>query len=108
MEIKKITTLNDLKELYDCSALTWEGLREEDWEVACAQYSLKGRDGVVYVMDGDTMNRLCNLKGNNAYPSNLNIVSIKDYNCLAINVGGRWMDDIIDNNARRQRFHPFQ
>ena len=54
------------------------------------------------------MNKICKLKGSNAYPNDLNIVSIKKYKCLAMSVGARWMDDICDNNARREhRRKPF-
>ena len=108
MEIKRIETLKDLKELYDCSALTWEGMNENYFENACAKCSMKGKDGTIYLTSGQKMNELCHLTGNNAYPNNLNIVSIKDYNCLAVSVNARWMDDIIDNNARRESYHPFK
>lgn len=108
MEIKKVETLEQLKELYNCSAMTWEGLREDDWEAACKCCSQSEENGTIYLTTGETMNKLCKLKDGNSYPEYLNIVSIKDYRGLAINYNARWMDDIIDNNARRGRFHPFR
>ena len=51
-----------------------------------------------------------NLKGSNAYKDELTIVSVKlsdlsNVNAIVIprfEIGGRWFDDIVDNNARRQ------
>ena len=54
------------------------------------------------------MNEICKLTGHNAYPEDLNIFSIAKFKGLAIQYGARWMTDIIDNNARRERFHPFK
>jgi hypothetical protein len=106
MEIITVETKEQLKSLYDCSAMTWEGLRSEDFEVAlqeCGQADAKG-----YITKGSVMNKLCKLTGDNAYPEDLNIFSINKFKGLAITVGARWMDDIIDNNARRQKYRPFK
>ena len=106
MEIITVETKKQLKELYDCSAMTWEGLRNEDFEVALNMCGAKGAKG--YVTKGAVMNRLCKLTGSNAYPDDLTIFSIDKFKGLAIAVGARWMDDIIDNNARREKGrHPF-
>lgn len=105
MEIITVETKEQLKALYDCSAMTWEGLRSEDFEVAlnmAGQADAKG-----YVTKGSVMNKLCNLTGTNAYPDDLNIFSIDKFKGLAIMYGARWMDDVIDNNARREDYHPF-
>jgi hypothetical protein len=53
------------------------------------------------------MNTYYGLKGSNAYPNDLTIVSVTDINQIKIawarfGVGGRWFDDIVDNNARRE------
>ena len=40
--------------------------------------------------------------------ADLDIFSIKDFKGLAMNYGARWMTDIIDNNAYRQKYHPFK
>ena len=105
-EIINVTTKGQLKELYNCSAMTWEGLREQDFELAvkeCGQEDAKG-----YVTKGKVMNEICHLTGSNAYPNDLNIFSIDKFKGLAIHVGARWMDDIIDNNAWREGYRPFK
>ena len=106
MEIITVETKEQLKALYDCSAMTWEGLREDNFEIAlkeCGQADAKG-----YITKGSVMNKLCKLTGNNAYPDDLNIFSVDKFKGLAIQYGARWIDDIIDNNARREKGrHPF-
>lgn len=102
MTIIEVKTKEDLQKLYKCSAMTWEGLRKEDFGLALKDCSAKGMDGTGYLTSGKTMNKLCHLTGSNAYPDDLNIFSITDYHGFAINYGARWMDDIIDNNARRE------
>ena len=106
MEIIEVKTLEQLKDLYNCSAMTWEGLREEDFSVALNMCGAEGAKG--YVTKGKVMNNLCSLTGSNAYPDDLTIFSIDKFKGLAIQYGARWMDDIIDNNADREGFHPFK
>lgn len=64
-----------------------------------------------YVTSGKDMNEFCGgLTGDNAYPDDLSIVSIKlsdikDVSKIILRrfeVGGRWFDDIVDNNRRRE------
>ena len=86
MEIIIVKTKEQLKELYDSSAMTWEGLRSDDFEIALQE---------------------CGQAGAKGYPDDLNIFSIKDFQGLAIQYGARWIDDVIDNNARREKYHPF-
>lgn len=105
MEPILVTTIEDLKYLYDHSAMTWEGLREQDFEIALKECGAEGAQG--YLTSGKVMNELCHLTGDNAYPDDLHIFSITPFKGLAISVGARWMDDIIDNNARREHYHPF-
>ena len=96
------------------SALTWEGLRLDDlpavteWMSKCGA---KFKDGAsVYVTKGKDMNAAEGLTGSNAYPDDLNIVSfrledIENWQALMLprfEVGGRWMDDILDNNRSRE------
>ena len=105
-QIIEVDREEQLKYLYSHSAMTWEGLREEDFQLAintCGTEDTKG-----YVTKGKVMNELCHLTGDNAYPDDLTIFSILPFRGLAILVGARWMDDIIDNNANREHFHPFQ
>ena len=112
MNIKTLTTALELKELEDNSALTIEGLAEEsipdliEW---IKQYTPLVREDV-YVTKGKTMNAVYHLTGNNAYTDDLTLVSIKlddmeHYETIVIprfQIGGRWFDDIVDNNARRE------
>ena len=105
MEIIEVKTKEQLKELNNCSAMTWEGLIEEDFETALNMCGAEGAKG--YVTTGATMNKLCKLTGNNAYPNDLTIFSIDKFKGLAIMYGARWMDDIIANNADREGYHPF-
>ena len=105
MEIIKVETKEQLKALNDCSAMTWEGLIEEDFGAALDMCGAEGAKG--YVTKGKVMNEICHLTGNNAYPDDLTIFSIDKYKGLAIMFGARWMDDIISNNADREDYYPF-
>lgn len=105
MEIIKVETKEQLKALNDCSAMTWEGLIEEDFGAALDMCGAEGAKG--YVTTGKVMNEICHLTGHNAYPDDLTIFSIDKYKGLAIMFGARWMDDIISNNADREGYYPF-
>ena len=105
MEIIKVETKEQLKALNDCSAMTWEGLIEEDFGAALDMCGAEGAKG--YVTKGKVMNEICHLTGNNAYPDDLTIFSIDKYKGLAIMVGARWMDDILSSNADREGYYPF-
>lgn len=104
-KIINVETLEQLKKLYNCSAMTWEGLSESSFGEAL---DICGSDGAKgYLVKGDVMNNLCHLTGDNAYPDDLNIFAIDKFKGLAIMYGARWMDDIIENNAYREGYHPF-
>ena len=105
MEIIKVETKEQLKALNDCSAMTWEGLIEEDFGTALDMCGAEGAKG--YVTKGKVMNEICHLTGNNAYPDDLTIFSIDKYKGLAIMFGARWMDDILSSNADREDYYPF-
>ena len=105
MEIIKVETKEQLKALNDCSAMTWEGLIEEDFGAALDMCGAEGAKG--YVTTGKVMNEICHLTGNNAYPDDLTIFSIDKYKGLAIMYGARWMDDILSSNADREGYYPF-
>ena len=109
MKITNVETKEQLKELYECSAMTWEGLNtdEDNLKAALEACCVDGVDGEIFITKGKTMNEICQLSGCNAYKDDLNIVSIKKFKGLAIMFGARWMDDIIDNNARREDYHPY-
>lgn len=115
--MKKIQIVNadarTLKDLVKHSAFTLEGLALDsvkdlvEWIEALTP--LKNR--VVYVTKGSLANSEWKLTGDNAYPDDLNIVSIKlddmeDFNKVVMprfQIGARWMDDIHDNNVARER-----
>ena len=96
------------------SALTWEGLRLEDIPEVIDWMLNHGaifkKDAPVDVTEGKDMNAAEGLTGRNAYPDDLHIVSFKleditNWKALMLprlSVGGRWMDDILDNNRRRE------
>jgi hypothetical protein len=108
MKINYTKTIDDLHNLYNCSAMTWEGLIESDIPIALKTCCIDKEDGEVWITTGEIMNKLCQLTGSNAYPKDLTIVSIPHFKGLALNYGARWMDDIIDNNAYRSGFDPFE
>jgi len=107
------STAADLKDLVKNSALTVEGLATKsipDFVAWIENHTpLKNRN--VYVTSGKLVNSEWNLHGRNAYSDDLNLVSVKlddmeDFNKIIMprfDVGGRWMDDIHDNNVRRER-----
>ena len=105
MEIIKVETKEQLKALNDCSAMTWEGLIEEDFGAALDMCGTEGAKG--YVTTGKVMNEICHLTGDNAYQDDLTIFSIDKYKGLAIMFGARWMDDILSSNADREGYYPF-
>ena len=108
--IENVTTKKQLDNLYNHSAFTIEGLAEESipdmikWLEDNTVFTTD--NPIVYVTKGKVMNTEYNLDGNKAYMEDLTIVSIFDIDLLKIavkrfSVGGRWFDDIVDNNARR-------
>lgn len=108
--IENVTTKAQLDNLYNHSAFTIEGLAEESiadmmgWLEANTEFTTE--NPIVYVTKGNVMNTEYNLEGDNAYLDDLTIVSIFDINLMRIalkrfSVGGRWFDDIVDNNSTR-------
>lgn len=108
--IENVTTKEQLNNLYKNSAFTIEGLSEKsipdliDWLGKNTVFT--SEKPVVYVTNGSVMNEMYSLYGSNAYGNDLTIVSIIDIDLMKValkrfSVGGRWFDDIVDNNARR-------
>lgn len=109
--IENVTTKEQLDKLYNNSAFTIEGLVEESivdliaWLEENTTFTTD--EPVVYVIKGNVMNEMYNLHGDNAYPNDLTIISVIDIDLLKIVtkrflVGGRWFDDVVDNNVRRE------
>lgn len=101
------------EELYNDSALTLEGLdldSLDDYAKYLDEECGLKENAVFHVIDGYTMNSLYDLSSNNAYPDDLHIVVIKLSDLVKpnkiimkrFNFGGRWFDDVVDNNARRE------
>lgn len=113
MEIVRVNSREELDYLYDVWALTIEGLCEES--IPDVMDILKENTTVyrerVFITLGKFMNEQYGLTGNNAYKDNLHIVSfsLDDIDALPITFkrfefGGRWFNDIVDNNARREYY----
>ncbi len=104
-----------LDALYNDSAFTIEGLEPSDESLGQLAEWIRRltefRREDFYIVEGRTMNREYGLTGTNAYPdSGCTIVCVKLSDLekpmtLAIprfKVGGRWFDDVVNNNARRE------
>ena len=112
MKIVQVTTAEELSALYEQSALTWEGLIATEDELGNVEtwinnHGAGGPDLAFHIIKGELMNEVYQLTVDNAYPKDLTLVSVTgvDQMKLAIprlQVGGRWFDDIVDNNARRE------
>lgn len=105
----------DLDKLYDNSAFTFEGFRVDDENLTKLVNFLKKNTDVIlpikiYRISGEMMNSKYGLTEDNAYPNDLNIVSLPLTNwkklgnlpSYKIQMDARWFDDIVDNNAYRQ------
>lgn len=115
MEILKVDSKKKCEELRKSSAFTIEGLETSndslgglrDW---INTYTLLKNERF-HVISGCDMNQWYKLSGDNAYPDNLDIVCIKledieDVSKIVMPrfaIGGRWLDDVIDNNLRREK-----
>lgn len=109
--IENVTTKSQLDNLYNNSAFTIEGLAEESIPDLIAwleeNTTFTTNKPVVYITKGNAMNDMYGLYGDNAYDNDLIIISVVDIDLTKIalkrfSVGGRWFDDIVDNNARRK------
>lgn len=110
MKTIEVNTMELLDELYNDSALTIEGLSKES--ISDYLNWIKENAGLksetAYVISGGFMNASYNLFGNNAYPEDLTIVSVKLADIEKVSaiilkrfsVGARWFSDIVDNNER--------
>lgn len=111
----KVTDRAALDELYKESALTLEGLSPEDESLKALEDWVKQHTQFkkedVYIIDGAVMNREYGLTGTNAYPDTgctlvaIKLCDLEKPRTLTIprfQIGGRWFDDIVDNNRRRE------
>ena len=114
MKIIHVTTKKELDALYNQSALTWEGLSSDEANLDAVKDWLnehraiiEGTEPTFHMITGELMNTQYELSGTNAYDDDLTLIAVTDINQMAIvlprfEVGGRWFDDIVDNNARRE------
>ena len=109
--IYNVTNKVELDNLYKNSALTIEGLAEDSIcdfvEWLKDNTDILTEDLTVYVTKGKIMNDNYYLTGNNRYQDDLSLVSVVDINLMKVTfkrfeIGGRWFDDIVDNNASRE------
>lgn len=108
-----------IKELENGSAFTWEGIRISDEDLkAITEYFKENTPSIklpitFYTWKGKLFNDMYGLTGTNAYPEDLNFLSIAldqwskmgNLPMIKIAVGARWLDDIVDNNARRENLN---
>lgn len=109
MKVIKLTNEKELDELYRTSCFTWEGMSDEEENLAAIEEAIKENgyteeECVFYTYKGKLMNEYYELNGDNAYLDDLTFVSIPNfYNSIfKINYGARWFDDIVDNNRERE------
>lgn len=109
----KTRTLTELEELQNLgSALTIEGLSEDSIPdfINWVKEHTPMKNEIAYIIKGKTMNKVYGLTRKNAYPDDCTIVSIKledMENSMAVvmprfEIGARWFDDIVMNNAMRE------
>lgn len=111
----KVITKKQLDDLYNDSAFTLEGFDTSEENINkliewFGQYGGVNNPVSIYITKGSFMNEKYGLTKDNAYPKDLNIVSIKlkdikDVFRVAVprfNIGARWFSDIVDNNITRQ------
>ena len=104
-----------LEELYKDSALTMVGLSPDDESLGqfrdWINEHTKMKTEDFYIIKGIMMNWAYQLTGLNAYPTDVTLVAVTltdlaDPSRIILprfEIGGRWFDDIVDNNARRQK-----
>lgn len=116
MGINKIRcTESDLKDLYNGSAFTMVGFNSDDDNLEALRKWFEEYDAQMvsddfYIISGKLMNDVYKLTGDNAYPDDLTLVSIKLEDIRNANkvfiarfeIGARWFDDIVDSNSRHQ------
>ena len=105
-----------LDEFYNDSSLTFEGCTTDEENIDYLYDWLKELNAIkegtlpIYTYKGSLMNEKYGLTVSNAYPDDLNFITVmlKDINYsdnLAykrFEIGGRWFDDIVGNNSYRQ------
>lgn len=114
VKLIKVTDAGLLKELASASAFTIEGAGGDlnEWMNGLNEEMAKvniGNVNTFYTFKGKLMNDTYALTGKNRYDDTLTFLSFRldglDVGKLAIfkmQFGARWLDDIVDNNLRRE------
>lgn len=112
MEIIRVNSREELDYLYNYAALTAVGISEEsfnDFMDILKENTTVYRQRM-FIISGKFMNQEYGLTGRNAYKDTLHIasVSLEDFDeepmiLKRFNYGWKWFNDIVDNNARRQK-----
>lgn len=111
-----VKTERVFNELYNDNAFTFVGLSLTDDLLEMLNNVFEENDLLakpienLYVLKGEYINNLLNLTGDNRYPDDLTIISIKLDNfknigklaIFKLKIGARWFNDIVDNNLRRE------
>lgn len=116
-KITEVGSCDEMERLEGVSALTFEGAVAEEGNLEFLEKWFKAvgqelpDEPEAFVIIGEGMNGLYGLTGSNSYPDDLSILMI---DCIAMGVsqaavaiprfeiGGRWLDDVVENNRRRQ------
>lgn len=115
LTLKNVTTKSEIAKLG--SAITIVGLTiGKDGSEAFAEWcdniaKFKTDNHVGYLIKGKVMNTLYHLTGDNAYPSDLNIISFAlndfvesgKFVMARFDIDAKWLDDIVDNNVMREK-----
>lgn len=99
-----------LQAFQEGSMFTFEGLDISDKSTLKPLESILRKSGfsepelLLYYFTGKVMNKHYGLTGSNAYPDDITIVVIPEYYnpIVKLQLGARWFDDIVYNNAIRQ------
>lgn len=112
MEIIRVSSREELDFLYGDNALTVVGLCLEaipDLFNILKENTTVHRERV-FITSGKLMNEQYGLTGRNAYKDDLTIVSVslEDFDVEPMilkrfNFGGRWFNDVVDNNIRIEK-----
>ena len=100
-------------EFYNNSMFTFEGVNIEgkerdkfkkNFEKVVRETGFNEKDLIGYLYDGKMMNTAFKLTGDNAYPEDLQFISVPNYYnpFVKLQLGARWFDDIVSNNTIRQ------
>lgn len=116
-EVIKIdeSNIEQLHKLVDNSAFTWEGMDASDENLQAIVDDFKDNTNIqlpvkFYIWSGELFNKEFDLTDANAYQNDLTFVSVDLDNWSSLGnlpiykmqVGARWLDDIVDNNKVRQ------